>query len=268
MLMLCKAIAADRWLLASAARLPEPSRNFSYLISTLWIHLPNTSSTSCSPSPFTKLGILITSEGFSVSKERDTYRSSNLFLSFLTPISSQWPSSHSLCEALGLFSPSRAFVSDRHCGVVCERGVSFSLRWAEASSVLNSSSQSFHPAAQRLPAGDFLWKGSLSVWFLQQHFWWIIQNWRSCPGLGGLFFSQKQPVAPKNIWKLKSHVKMDETCQKHTASHNQKQTMYNILRKATIKWSENWVLNIVCLHFKLHLSSPQSKKLYFFYTFN
>lgn len=165
---------------------------------------------------FTKLGIFTIREGFSVSKERGTYRSSNLFLSFLTPISSQWPSSHSLCEALGLFSPSRALVSDRHCGVVCERGVSFSLRWAEASSVLNSSSQSFHPAAQRLPAGDFLWKGSLSVWFLQQHFWWIIQNWRSCPGLGGLFFSQKHTVAQKNIWKLKSHVKIDETWQKHT----------------------------------------------------
>lgn len=175
----------------------------------------------------TKLGIFTISEGFSVSEERETYRSSNLFLSLLTPISSRWPSSHSLCEALGLFSPSRVLVSDRHCAVVCERGVSFSLRWAEASSVLNSSSQSFHPAAQRLPAGDFLWKGSLSVWFLQQHFWWIIQNWRSCPGLGGLFFSQKHTVYAQKKYletqvTCKNERDLSKTHAEHTASHNKR----------------------------------------------
>lgn len=130
MLMSCKAIAADRWLLASAVQLPELSRNFSYLMSSLWMHVPlwhsmekpNTSSTITS---FTKLGILPSARAFlSLKKERPIDHPTFFYLF--------WPQFHPSDPLLtGSVKPSASFlVSDRYCGVVCERGVSFSLRWA------------------------------------------------------------------------------------------------------------------------------------------
>ncbi len=133
MLMTCKAIAADRWLLASAARLPELSET-----STLWIHLPlHTAQPSLNHTFLT-----LTTALRSTKKERAIDHPVFFYLF--------WPQ----------FDP-LTLLSDGIVWFVWERRIVQSVT-AEASSLLNSGSQSGTKACWGFPE--------------KQHFWWIIHN--------------------------------------------------------------------------------------------